>query len=149
MREKEHEKQRILDLYRREVISDLDVEEQIMKIRHETDHLKVQLKSLNEQIEAEKGLERDFNTAEELLSNLKAKLDNNPTFEDKRDIVKTLVKEIIVYTKNNDRGKPEAKVSARFRFDAADVTRTDVRENNNYGIFIVRVANLRGRRPFF
>jgi site-specific DNA recombinase len=149
IREKEHEKQRILDLYRREVISDLDVEEQIMKIRHETDHLKVQLKSLNEQIEAEKGLERDFNTAEELLSNLKAKLDNNPTFEDKRDIVKTLVKEIIVYTKNNDRGKPEAKVSARFRFDAADVTRTDVRENNNYGIFIVRVANLRGRRPFF
>lgn len=54
---------------------------------------------------------------------LREKVNNDPPFPIRRQIVKALVKEVVISTENGDDDKPRAKVTARFTF-FQDVTRT-------------------------
>lgn len=121
--EKEAEKQSILDLYRKKIISSLDVEQQLQKITLEKASLEQRVKELEKQIKSEETAVSQFDTAEELLLALKAKLESDPPFEVRREIVRALVKEIIVETKPSDNGRPLAVVTVRYSF-SKDVTCT-------------------------
>lgn len=141
VKEKEAEKQAILDLYRKHIIGSIDVEQQLQKIAKEKAALDQRIRDLEKQIEAEDGLIQQFDTAEELLAELRAKLKDNPSFEVRREIVRTLVKEIIIYTETGDNGRPRAIVTARYTF-SKDVVRTDSRADNIFDIAIERRTKL-------
>lgn len=108
IREKESEKQSILDLYRRKLIDNKDVETQLQKISTERAVLESHLEALSGQLEAAATFTEKFSTAEQLLSDLREKLKGSPTFAVKREIVKTLVREITVETINPE-GNPRDK----------------------------------------
>lgn len=122
--EKDAEKQSILDLYRKRIIGSGDVEQQLQQIAREKAALDQRAQGLEKQIETEEGLAQQFDTAEGLLADLKAKLEANPPFEVRREIVRALVKEIIIDTKPGDNGHPRAVVTARYIFSRV-VIRTD------------------------
>lgn len=122
--DKESEKQSILDLYRKKIISSLDVEQQLQKIIQEKQSLEERVRDLDRQIAAEEEMLKQFDTPEQLLADLKSKLNSDITFEIKRDIVKTLVNEIIVDTKYTENERPYAVITARFNF-FKDVVHTD------------------------
>ncbi|MTV47710.1 recombinase family protein [Heliobacillus mobilis] len=112
---KETEKQPILDLFRRNIISAADVEQQFTKITQETERLRQRLKELDKLITAEDTMFSKFDTAEALLLSLREKLKNADTFEARREIVKTIVDrvEVKTETKNN---RPQATVTTQFIF---------------------------------
>lgn len=122
------EKQSILDLYRRQIITNTDVETQFQKITQEVEFLEKRIKELQIQIEAETGMEQQFNSVEELLRSLQDKIEGEVPFEVKREIVKTLVKEIIVDTQfsDDDPKKRKAVLTLKYRF-VQGVPRMDVR----------------------
>lgn len=123
IQEKDAEKQSILDLYRKRIISSTDVEKQLQKISREKASLEQRVHGLERQIRAEDDLSKQFDSAEELLTDLRKKLQDNLTFKVRREIVKALVKEIAVDTKTDDSGRPRAEVTVRFSF-SKDITRT-------------------------
>jgi len=121
--EKEVDKQSILELFRKRIIGSADVELQLQQIAREKASLEQRARDLQKQIDTEDGLSQQFDTAEELLADLKAKLEDEHTFDVRRAIVRTLVSEIIIDTKPGDNGRPRASVTARFTFSKV-VTRT-------------------------
>jgi len=122
LKERELERQDILDLYRKKLITADDVEKQFQKIKEEMETLEKRVREIEEQIITEETLLSSFNTAEELLANLRAKLENNPPFEVRREIVRTLVKEIVVDTKFDEKNRPYAIIKVKYNF--SDVPRT-------------------------
>ncbi|MZP31344.1 recombinase family protein, partial [Heliobacterium undosum] len=120
---KDQEKQPILDLYRRNIISSSDVEKQFSKIAQETKHLRQRLKELDKLIASEDNLVSQFASAEELLRVLRDKLANEDTFETRRQIVTSLVDRIEVSTEIKN-GRPHATVTARYIFSKG-ITCTD------------------------
>ncbi|WP_422392900.1 recombinase family protein [Neomoorella thermoacetica] len=117
--EKDNEKDSILDLYRKKIIGSLDVERQLQKIAQEKAALQQRAKDIDRQIEAEDSLAHQFRTAEELLADLRAKLQGDPSFEVRREIVKSLVREIIIDTKPGDNGRPQALIFVRYSFSGS------------------------------
>ncbi|KJR99585.1 MAG: DNA recombinase [Peptococcaceae bacterium BRH_c4a] len=113
---KEIEKQSILDLYRRTIINGFDVEIQLQKIGQEKQTLENRIKELKRQADNEDDLAYKYDSAEELLRILQQKLNNDPPFEVKREIVKTLVKEIVINTDFTDGSRPRATVTAKYAF---------------------------------
>ncbi len=136
LKEKQLERESILDLYRRKVITADDVERQFQKIENEMKALENRLKEVEDQIAAEENLFNSFNTVEELLENLRSKLESNPSFEIRREIVRTLVKEIVVDTRFDEKNRPFAVIKVKYNF--SDVTRTVNRANNNFELSIVK-----------
>jgi site-specific DNA recombinase len=123
LQDKETERYQILTLYRQKIITAADVEHQLQDIMRETHVLQGRIKELEQRIEQEEGLAKDFNTAEQLLISLRSKLDN-PSFEDKREIVKTLVKEILVITEHPPEGtfgRPKTNVHVRYAFRSPEL----------------------------
>jgi site-specific DNA recombinase len=139
--DKEIEKQSILDLYRKKIINSTDVEKQLGKIEQERNSLKGRISLLEKQIESEDTLADQFDTAEELLMQLQEKIKDEPTFEVKRDIVKTLVREVKIETENNEYDKPVANVSVNYTFSKV-VLHTDNRAEINLGIIKERRLSL-------
>lgn len=139
--DKDTEKQSILDLYRKRIIGSVDVELQMQQITREKAALEQRARDLEHQIEAEEGLVQQFNTAEELLANLKEKLEADPTFEVRREIVRTLVKEVIIHTIPGGTGRPYVEVSTVYTF-AKDVIGTPARVGNNLDLSVVRWAKM-------
>jgi len=129
---KDLEKESILDLYRRKIISSSDVEKQLTKISAESESLQRRIKDLQQQIDIETGLEDQFNTAGELLTVLKEKMEEDPPFELKKEIVRTLVESVTVRTAVPEEGKRKlrAEVLIKYRF-IKDAVRTDKRADNN------------------
>lgn len=125
IREKDTEKQSILDLYRRKIIDNKDVEMQINKISCEKEMLEARLQILSGKLEAAATSTERFSSAEQMLSDLREKLDDEPTYEVRRDIVKTLVREVRVETKKSEGQKPRISISIHYSF-CRDVLRTDM-----------------------
>lgn len=123
IKEKESEKQSILDLFRKKLIDAKDVEQQLEKIHEEKENLQRSLDELEESLNSESELTKKFNSTKELLKDLKGKIDGDVTFEVKRNIIKTLVKKIIIKTNSEGRNK-SASVEIKYSFVNV-VTRTD------------------------
>ncbi len=109
------EKQKILDFYRKNFINSSDAESQLKTIMHERNLLEFRQKDLRKQLAEEKDLTEQIDTAEELLLSLQESIQEDMPFEVKREIVKTLVDKILVFTKNED-GDLFAKVSIYYKF---------------------------------
>jgi len=115
LEDKDGEKQEILDLYRRKIISVSDVEIQLQKISKEIAFLKSRITELENNIRSEDNDEKVILSAEELLNSLRLTIQGEISFEEKREIVKSLVEKIEVITvTENERLK--AKVHVHFRF---------------------------------
>lgn len=124
LHEKGVEKQSILDLYRRKLITNADVEQQLDKITREGNALAERLKDLSSKMAEEINLVEQFDSAESLLFGLKEKIAGEPQFETRREVVKTLVKEVLVTTKAGPDGRPSAELQIRYVF-SNDTPRTD------------------------
>lgn len=129
--DKENERQSILNLYRQKMITALDVEKQLQSIMDESLNLQNRIQHLNDLIDNDKLITLHFTTAEKILNDFRAKIEGDPSFETKRQIVMTLVKEIIVITDESPDGslrKKKAKVKVRFGFNRPrGINRTDAR----------------------
>jgi site-specific DNA recombinase len=122
--EKDSEKQRILDLFRKNVIDFKDVEAQLQKITIEKENLKLQIRELDAAIDVEELATNQANSVEELLNQFRELIEGDDiSFEEKRKIVRCLVKEIKVNTNLDDSDRPEATISITYCF-AKDVSRT-------------------------
>ncbi|MFW9331812.1 recombinase family protein [Paenibacillus polymyxa] len=116
---KASEKQNILNLYRQKIISALDVERQLLEITKETASLEIRIKEIDTAIRDENSVKQKLQSAELLLLNFREKIESEPSFEVKREIVKTLVRDIIVENGiHPDSGKPMASVNVRYSFDS-------------------------------
>ncbi|MDO7787230.1 recombinase family protein [Desulforamulus aquiferis] len=114
--EKEAEKESILDLFRKSIISSADVEKQLQKIAIEKSHLENRVKELELQIEDEVNIADQIISAEELLIVLRDKISGELSFETRREIVKALVKGITVETSVDENGRTHTVVSASYSF---------------------------------
>ncbi len=112
LRDKGTEKQQIIDL--------TDVETQLEKISSEKQALEKQLKEVEHQIAHQENIKNQNKSIEVLLTTLRERLKNPIDFETKREIVKTLVKEIVVDTKFNGDIKL-ANVRIKYRFPQVNV----------------------------
>ncbi|SHF20225.1 site-specific DNA recombinase [Seinonella peptonophila] len=109
---KDYEKQDILDLFRKKIISYDDVASQIGKIEKEREELENLLNDIEFALKSEISYLHSVENAERLLTKIK----NELTFEERREIIKSLLKKIVVKTTINNRGKKEAEVQAEFFF---------------------------------
>ncbi|NTW04743.1 MAG: recombinase family protein, partial [Peptococcaceae bacterium] len=114
--DKDYEKEKILDLYRRKLINSADLERQFEKIGQEKLALEERVFELRNKLILDDDISLKFDDAEELLYNLKGKLQESPSFETKRLIARTLVKEIIVETTNPEGERPLTSVTTRYTF---------------------------------
>ena len=134
VRQKGNERQAILDLYRRRLISDLDVECQLQKIAGEEHALQSHLEELDRAIIERAPRANPLGSAQELLAELRSKLAGELTFETRREIVKALVAEVRVETKMPEDGRrPRASVVVRYTFSGV-APRTLNHARNNIGI---------------
>ena len=127
IQDKETEKQNILDLYRRQFITAKDVELQLEKINNERLTLDQRLEALKEDHLSTKKIADHMHSAGQLLVSLKEKLkDGEPTYEVKREIIKSLVKEVLIKTKKpeDDLHQLQATVAITYSF-SKDALHTD------------------------
>lgn len=124
--DKEVEKQSILDLYRKNLITVIDVEKQLQKIASEKSELEVRQSDLQQQASSSSSLVQQYASAGDMLAGLRKQiLAGEPPFELKRQIVKSLVEKIVVETKNEGR-RPQASLSVHYSFlHSQDVVCTD------------------------
>lgn len=127
--EKQNERQSILTLYRQKMITSVDVEKQLQDILSETASLERRLQEIDYMIEQENHISHNFQSAEELLISLRSKIEEEPSFEVRREIIKTLVQEVIVDTiPSPTGGRPKASVNVLYSFKQSKGDhRTDVR----------------------
>jgi len=115
---KEEEKQSILDLFRKNLINNSDVEKQLQKIVSEKATLDNQLTSLQDELDNKKISNSHLEDAKNYLMGLNEKIKNgDPSFDEKREIIKTLVDNIVVETNMDKKNKPKAKVTIHYIFN--------------------------------
>ncbi|AIF51856.1 recombinase family protein [Pelosinus sp. UFO1] len=115
--QKDTEKQSILDLYRKQLITSKDVEDQLSKIAIERSALEYRQKELKNALLTTNDEDYRKKDALMLLGDLKEKLTGQITYETKRNIIKQLVREVVVCTTHSDnRDAPEVKVHIKFVF---------------------------------
>lgn len=96
LKEKENEKKRVLELYRKELIEFNDVQEQLDQIKKEKVALKKCLEELITEQKKEENKKKRLDDTLNILDELQNAVEN-ADFETKRKVVKSLVKEIVVY----------------------------------------------------
>lgn len=124
--QKDAEKQSILDLYRKQLITGKDVEDQLSKIINERIALEERQKELKNALLTTNDEVSRKKDAIMLLMDLKKKISGEVTWETKREIIKLLVREVLVETiDSDDRDKPEVNVLVKFVFTQV-VNHTDM-----------------------
>ncbi|MUG45472.1 recombinase family protein [Paenibacillus woosongensis] len=121
LEDKENERQSILSLYRQKMITAADVEKQLQEIMEESMNLEKRIKQLNALLNADELVTVQFRNAEKLLLDFRSKIDKDPSYETKRQIVKTLVNKITVYTIQPPDGSPQkrkAEVKVQYSFES-------------------------------
>lgn len=114
--QKESERQSILDLFRKKLISAQDVEQQFTKIKDETLLLQNRRSELEIKLNSFDDSMSEVDDAEEYLASLREKVQGvDSSFEQKRQIVKSMVKKITVNTKLIH-DKPQAFLEIQYTF---------------------------------
>lgn len=98
LRDKDVQRERILDAYRVGVIDLSDVASQRQRIANQAAELRQQIAACVEQVEAVESARQRMATAEDLLLMLQTQLDRATSWELKRELIESLVKEIRVMT---------------------------------------------------
>ncbi|MBP2657254.1 MAG: Resolvase protein [Firmicutes bacterium] len=114
---KDAEKQSILDLFRKNLINYSDVAIQLQKITDEKAVLEKQLDTLQDELENKEISSSNLENAKAFLIEQNEKIKNGePSYEEKREIIKTLVDKIVVDTEMNKKNKPTAKLTVHYIF---------------------------------
>ncbi|GIO06275.1 serine recombinase [Brevibacillus reuszeri] len=115
--DKDVERQSILDLFRKNIITFTDLEKQIQKINYEKDVLEQRLKEIRSSLKVDRDFSTKITNAFQLLTTLRNKLDDNPSFETRREIVKALVERIQVHSFQDEyRKRPRATITVKYSF---------------------------------
>lgn len=112
---KASERQRVINLYRRGLISETEAEVELTALEKEVAALKQRQEILLARQQQRQELETRITSAQILLERLRDKLEN-PSWEAKRELVEALVEGIIVDTVVEN-GKRMARVTIRYRFE--------------------------------
>jgi site-specific DNA recombinase len=88
---KDAEKEQILDLYRRGMITIADLERQLEKIATEVADLKGRLSTVETRIQGQEAIAARLHDAQRLLITLRARLKEDFIWEERRDLVEALV----------------------------------------------------------
>jgi site-specific DNA recombinase len=112
---KKAEREKILDLYRHQLISISDTESQLVKIAAEEKSLSVRLDEIKASAREQERIEEKLNKAGELIQKLQNVLKNPLPWEAKREIVEQLVWEVRVDTVTHD-NKRKAEIGLAFAF---------------------------------
>jgi site-specific DNA recombinase len=128
--QKDTEKQSILDLYRKQLISSEDVEEHLSKIINERVALEDRQKELKNALLATNDEVNRKKDAIMLLNDLKHKISGEVTYETKRSVAKQLVREIIVSREHIEgKDRPDVNIYVKFVFSKVAMC-TDKREDH-------------------
>ncbi|MCL0092076.1 recombinase family protein [Dehalococcoidia bacterium] len=119
--DKQGEKESILDLYRRKLISLNDLENQLVKIANEEAYLMTRLDSLEAKAKEQGKLDDKLHKTEELLVRLQEVLRNPILWEVKRQVVELLVWEVRIDTVIEG-NKKRAEVTITFAFDKNSIS---------------------------
>lgn len=116
------EREKLLDLYRKEIITEADLKKQIDKLYKEETNLNKKLSTLNDNLPKQE-LKRSKDSVVALLQDFAKTIQNVDVkelpFELKRSVVKMLIDKVIIYTeKAPDKSYPEVKIDINWRFDA-------------------------------
>lgn len=116
---KDEEKERILGLFRRNLISTSDVEKQLDSIAREKATLQERINDLSAQLQQKEKTQEIQSNAKEVLAALKIILGTNEhSFELKRKILTSLIDKIVIYT-SHEENEPKARISIHYKFDQA------------------------------
>lgn len=116
---KSQERDRVVTLYRRNVIDDATLDTQLAAIAAEEETLKREETELQQRVSTATQMRQQLRTAEALLHDLNRRLDEPLTWETKRELIETLVTEIVVKTpEGTDQPLREkrAEIVVRYRF---------------------------------
>lgn len=122
------QRQSILDLYRKGLIALTDVELQLAKTNAEEAVLRARVKEIQQHAEEDEDRAQLGRDLEERLRAMQGRI-ADASFEERRDIVRALVREIRVTTEGEGTGrwaKKTARVEIEYRF-SKDVSRTRAR----------------------
>lgn len=117
------EREKLLDLFRKEIITEQDLKKQIDKLYSEETNLNKKLSTLNDSLPKQE-LKRSKDSVVSLLKEFVKAIQtvniNELPFELKRSVVKMLIDKVIIYTeKSPDKSYPEVSININWRFDAA------------------------------
>lgn len=99
------------------MISSSDFKKQIQKINQEKEVLEQRLLELRTYLKSDNDYTTEVTSALQLLTTLRNKLDNNPSYETRREIVKALVQRVQVHTIFDEYTKrPRASVTVQYTF---------------------------------
>jgi site-specific DNA recombinase len=113
---KDTERERILDLYRRELITLDDLSRQLEKITQEESYIRSRLGELDREMSAREVQEHRLKTVHDVLTDLRSVMNNGLTWEVKRQIVELLVLEVRANTVGQGQDK-QLEVQVTFAFD--------------------------------
>jgi len=127
--DKDGERARVMDIYRRGFINTDEVEAQLAAINQETKAVKVRLSEIERELANAETLKQRFTTIEDRLADIRAILDNGLTYEVKRQIVELLVDKVKVTTVGEGRDRRiEAEIVFAIDRNALRSNHTDRRE---------------------
>ena len=120
---KERERDAILDLYRKGRIKVADLERQLIKIDQEEAELKARLNFLDKERNSREIKSSHLSDARQLLHTIRKRIKAEFSWEEKREIVELLVREVKVDSVGEARGK-EARSTVTYAFEGCTATRT-------------------------
>ena len=123
VQEKDQEKQSVIGLFRRGRISESDLDQQLDEVEAETQQIRDRLAQLQEQVSLLQTHSNSLQTAEEVLyalqRRLHERLEQPLSWEVKRQVIESLVKQIQLETLEGVDGKKAARISVIYRFGEA------------------------------
>lgn len=115
------ERERLLDLYQHGDISRPEFEQRAEQLREATGRIKERLAAL-----ASQEVEHDEQLVDpDLMAELRRRLDEGQTPEQRQEIIRLLVRDIIVHADVDHDGNKTQRAVIRYRFDGAVSSRTD------------------------
>jgi hypothetical protein len=113
--EKAAERTRVVGLYRRGRLTDAEVDVELLEIGKEEAALEAQLAELGGRIAGAQPIEATINSAETLLAQLRARLDEPVSWELKRRLVEVLVAAVRIDTVE-EHGVKQSRTTVTYRF---------------------------------
>jgi site-specific DNA recombinase len=134
---KKRERQRLIDLYTSEAISRDDYTLKYQRLNQDEADLTTEEESLREQAQVLQNLQQEIRGVEAYLRSLNARMDDPPTWEQKRELVKLVVTEITVSV---EEGQPVLDTGLLFFAPGSPLaTLKQCRSFTNWGWLVVPV----------
>lgn len=146
---KQAERDTVVGLYRRGRIDTMTLDRQLDQIAEEECELQDAITQREAALTDARRTEDDLRTADDLLHDLRARLDASLDFPTRRRIIETLVGGVTVDTETDERGHKRVAVTVRYRFDAPNppsiITHTGSRVRRGSACVVAVETSVGGR----